>query len=95
MIGTTFHSSSFTTVQGDAVVGVDFAAYDVDVAFTNILDLQTGTRRSPMYWDNLTMSAGTFQGAGIYGRFYGPNHEEVGGVFERNQISGAFGATRQ
>lgn len=95
MIGTTFHGNSLTTVQGDAAVGVDFAGYDVDVAFTNIVDLQTGAQRSPIYWDNLTMRGGAFQGAGIDGRFYGPNHEEVGGVFERNQISGAFGATKQ
>ena len=31
----------------------------------------------------------------ISGQFYGPNHEEVGGVFERNHIVGAFGATRE
>ena len=31
----------------------------------------------------------------ISGQFYGPNHEEVGGVFERNMIVGAFGAKRE
>ena len=31
---------------------------------------------------------------GIFGRFYGPGHEEVGGVFIRDGISGAFGAGR-
>ena len=29
------------------------------------------------------------------GRVYGPNHEEVGGVFIRAEIAGAFGAKRQ
>ena len=28
------------------------------------------------------------------GQFYGPNAEEVGGVFYRNDINGAFGAKR-
>lgn len=31
----------------------------------------------------------------LTGRFYGPNHEEVGGVFSRDEIAGSFGATRQ
>ena len=30
----------------------------------------------------------------LTGRFYGPNHEEVGGVFIRDEIAGAFGARR-
>ena len=30
----------------------------------------------------------------LTGQFYGPNHEEVGGVFIRDEIAGAFGATR-
>ena len=33
-------------------------------------------------------------GTGIYGRFHGPGHEEVGGVFRRDGITGVFGATR-
>ena len=50
-----------------------------------------------MTWENLPVRNGRF-GEGfddptIEGRFYGPNHEEVGGIFERNQIIGAFGAT--
>ena len=31
---------------------------------------------------------------GIYGRFHGPGHEEVGGVFRRDGITGVFGAKR-
>ena len=33
-------------------------------------------------------------GTGIYGRFHGPGHEEVGGVFRRDGITGVFGAVR-
>lgn len=38
--------------------------------------------------------AGVFDGSGIQGCFYGPNHEEVDGVFLRDMISGSFGASR-
>ena len=31
---------------------------------------------------------------GIFGQFYGPNHEEVGGLFHRDGLAGAFGAGR-
>ena len=33
-------------------------------------------------------------GLGIYGQFFGPDHEEVGGVFIRDGINGVFGARR-
>ena len=32
---------------------------------------------------------------GIFGQFYGPAHEEVGGVFIRDDMSGVFGARRE
>ena len=41
------------------------------------------------------MNRGTFRANGLDGRFYGPNHEEAGGVFERNQIAGGFTLVRQ
>ena len=41
------------------------------------------------------MQRGAFQANGLDGRFYGPNHEEAGGVFERDRIIGAFSLTRQ
>ena len=34
------------------------------------------------------------RGDGIFGQFYGPDHEEVGGLFNRRGISGAFAAKR-
>jgi hypothetical protein len=52
-----------------------------------------------MNWQDIPLASGSFQsGSGrnqISGQFYGPNHEEVGGVFERNQVIGAFGAKRE
>ena len=37
----------------------------------------------------------TSRDAASLGRFYGPRHEEVGGVFQFDAINGAFGAIRQ
>ena len=83
-------------LEGDAQVGIDsFSNPDVDVALTNIHDRQTGGQHGSISWNNLPLSAGAFSSTGLSGRFYGPNHEEVGGIFLRNRISGAFGAKRQ
>ena len=38
---------------------------------------------------------GISRGEGIYGQFYGPNHEEVGGLFNRDDIAGVFAAKRE
>ena len=72
----------------------------LDVAFTEVVDIETNASRHDLRWNGLSVSeAGTFQsGSGddtIEGTFYGPEHAEVGGVFERDSISGAFGAARQ
>ena len=87
-------------IQGDADITIaDFSDPKVGVAFTNIHDLDAGTQRADMTWSDIAVTAGGFQtgsdGNSVEGRFYGPKHEEVGGIFERDQILGAFGATRQ
>ena len=96
----------------------------VDVEFSNITDELTGEVFGDFSWSDLEMKNGSFGVApvgddesyssrhpargGISGRFYGPNHEEVGGLFritrsdaEDNRIgadsldvSGVFGAKR-
>ena len=38
---------------------------------------------------------GFSRGEGIYGQFYGPSHEEVGGLFNRDDIAGVFAAERE
>ncbi len=85
-------------VRGDATLTLDMAQMAMDVAFTNVRDAGTGQSRADMMWDGLAVTNGTFgtgsQGDSIQGRFYGPNHEEVGGIFERDQMIGAFGAGR-
>lgn len=67
----------------------------MNIDFTDIRDLKTGERHPNMSWQNVFSQYGYFSsGNSIQGKFYGPNHEEVGGTFERNQIGGAFGAKR-
>ncbi len=86
-------------IQGDATINLDFSESNVDVSFTNIYDLNTRRQRNDMNWMDIPAADGTFgEGFGanqIYGQFYGPSHEEVGGVFERDNIVGAFGAKKE
>ena len=96
-------STRGNSVLGKAAIIFDGRSYrardTVDVHFTDIVDVKTLDSRADMRWYNLPVWNGAF-GTGadsnsIQGKFYGRYHEEVGGIFERNRISGAFGATRQ
>ena len=96
----------------------------VDVEFTNMKDERTGVRFDDVSWEGMALDDGSFGVApagdgeadmtrhparrGISGRFYGQNHEEVGGLFsfgapvaendgirrDIHDVSGAFGARR-
>ena len=83
----------------------------VDVEFTNIQDEDTGAGLDDVSWNGLELKDGSFgvvpvvyrwevphhpAREGISGRFYGSNHEEVGGIFSFTSpsVSGAFGAKR-
>ena len=82
-------------VTGDAEMTANLAASSLDLAFTNIADT-SGARSSDIRWIGVSMRNGSFSGVGgLEGRFYGPNHEEAGGVFERSGIAGAFSLARQ
>ena len=85
--------------QGDARLTADFSAMNIDVAFTNIHETRTSSSRADITFNDVEMRAGGFDsGIGtqnmINGKFYGPNHDETGGVFQRGNIMGAFGAKR-
>ena len=69
----------------------------VDVQFTGMYDLDARTQRSSMSWYGVELTERGFrdESSTIEGRFYGPDHEEAGGVFENHGILGAFGATRE
>ena len=63
----------------------------VDIDLTNL----TGGH-ADVAWRDLGLSRGVFNDGGtIRGTFTGPNHEGVRGWFERNNLEGEFGATRQ
>ncbi len=88
-------------IRGDADVTVEFGADAItaDVAFTGIVNIETGAARNDMAWRGLEVEDGGFArrsapGDTVSGRFYGPDEEEVGGVFERDGIAGAFGGRR-
>ena len=88
-------------IQGNAEVRVDFGSMDADVAFTDVHDLRAGTERVGNTWNGVPITdQGTFRGTSEHGRgtmrgrFYGSDHEEAGGVFEYDDITGAFGARR-
>ena len=84
-------------VQGDAAISAELSNVDemsVDVAFSNIKDLNSGRSIPDMTWADLSVLDGSFESHTIEGSFYGPQHEEVAGIFQRNLVVGAFGASR-
>ena len=89
-----FEGTSVTTyspVEGDARLAVDFTAITVDVDFTNF-----DNSRADLSWDGLAMENGEFgnETAGIEGSFYGADHEGAAGTFARDGLTGVFGALR-
>ncbi|MDE0390648.1 MAG: transferrin-binding protein-like solute binding protein [Rhodospirillales bacterium] len=88
-------------IRGEADVTVDFAADSMtaDVEFTDIVNIETGDLHDDMAWQGMAVEDGGFARTDapddtITGRFYGPGEEEVGGVFERDGMAGAFGGRR-
>ena len=95
MLGNTRHGD-VEALRGDATVDFDFDTDELGVAFTNIVNLETDASQPDIVWPTITNVANgafEFQGNGhIVGRFYGPDHAEVGGVFTYPTAVGAFGA---
>jgi hypothetical protein len=110
--GAFLHGDSAVTVSG--LLGG--AEISVEVAFTNIVNDDTGAGIGDMVWRGLPPQGREFGTDGVlfndgvgyfrdesfgataqgslYGRLYGPGHEEVGGLFHRDGISGAFAGRR-
>ena len=87
-------------VRGNADVTVEFGASAItaDVEFTGIANTETGDRQGDMAWHGMAVEGGGFAQRNaaddtISGRFFGPDSEEVGGVFERDGIAGAIRRT--
>ena len=85
--------------RGDAALTVNFAASNVDTAFTNMRNVETGAVRESIIFDDVPLTSDGFRysgfGGSIEGVFYGPSHAEAGGVFTRDDVAGSFGVTRQ
>ena len=96
-----FYREIGNRITGDASIVADFSSAAVDVVFSQIVEYG-GSPLQDMRWEGLTIEDGGFHGDGLYGLFYGPNHEEAGGIFEvegrsgsYRSVSGVFGAVRQ
>lgn len=100
MVGVDTNASRFSSVRGDAdlVIG-GFANPKLTVIFTNIWDVDTDRPLKAMTWHDVPMTGGGFatgsDGNSIQRKFYGPDHGEAGGIFERDRVIGAFGAKRR
>ena len=81
-------------VRGDAHLDIDnLRRPNVDVRLFPY-------NHAPMFWERIPVSACRFEQRWsrsdyIKGEFYGAGAQEVGGVFERNRMIGAFGASRR
>ncbi len=93
-----YEPETYRRILGEARIGIgidDLSNPDVDVSFTGIRDVDAGTERPDMVWNDLPLTNGAFNDGSyrtIKGVFYGPAQQEVGSVFDRNAITGAFGA---
>ena len=108
MVGTEVHRGDDNSglihhfLQGDAELKLSFLhELEAEVYFTNIRYLDTGDFLDDMGWTHLHLEDGRFRGGvsirgsgWVDGYFYGPDHEEAGGIFELDSIVGAFGAER-
>ena len=66
----------------------------VSLSITELEDVVTGTTYDNIGWKNIPLREGGFENRKVRGQFFGPNHEEVAGTFERDTITGAFAARR-
>ena len=91
-------------LRGDATIGFDFGTNRIDVDFDNIVNLATDAPHPSFGFQDVPITNGVFpdpnrtfvsENAQIAGRFYGPDHAEIGGVFTHPLGMGAFGAKKQ
>ena len=89
---------------GDVTANFDMARQVIDLDFTNIATFDRGRKYDDMHWHDVRVVNGRFiqedtrnptERGVLSGYFYGPDHEELGGIFEHNHIVGAFGANRE
>ena len=86
-------------VQGGVTIDVSVISNTANISFDGIVNINNGNTVGQMVWNTLIDTNGTFSSTSqttgdIDGAFYGANHTEVGGTFNRDGIIGAFGASR-
>ena len=67
----------------------------VRVHITDLADVASDDPYADMRFGPVPLYDGRFKNFQVHGQFFGPNHEEVGGVFQKDEITGAFGAIRE
>lgn len=89
-------------VTGDASISVSIGGQVLaDVFLTGMANATTGQAYTDVTYEDMVVTDGEFSryhadNDRLSGVFYGPDHEEVGGVFEHPQgLLGAYGGTRQ
>ena len=96
-----------TLLAGKTTVAYATASQTLDITIDGIRNAETdGAWNKPILFENVRVNAngtfsdgrqdvGTQRVAGyVDGAFFGPGHEEAAGVFEQNNVVGAFGAKR-
>ena len=91
-----------SVVTGDASISVSIGEQVLaDVHVTGLANITTGQAYTDMIFENMPVEDGQFSryhadNNRLSGAFYGPDHEEVGGVFDHPQgLQGAYGGARQ
>ena len=85
-------------VEGHASVSVSLYNNQVDIGFSSLRSMDRARSLANFGFDDIPLSSdGTFDGfdeGPVEGAFFGPAHEEVAGMFHKNDISviGSFGA---
>ncbi len=98
MFGSTRARQPFRPLRGGASLEFELATGELDVEFTDIVYMDTNEEfTGSITFPGITVRNGAFSDRGtahISGKFYGPNHAEVGGVFTHPLAVGAFGAKK-
>ena len=88
-------------VTGDARISVRIGEQVMaDVHLTGMINSTTGQRHGDLVYEGMSVTGGQFSryhadNHRLSGVFYGPNHEEVGGIFEHPQgLLGAYGGDK-
>ena len=85
-------------VEGHASVRMSLYSNQVDIGFSNVLSVDRKRSLTNFGFDDISLASdGTFDGfdeGNVEGAFFGPSHEEVAGMFYKNDnsVTGSFGA---